>query len=102
MGNLIGNALRHTPAVGAITVSVSEATGALRMAVADTGEGIAPEHMPHLVDRFYRADPSRTRATGGSGLGLATVQKLAQAQGGEASVESTLGAGTTVSVRWPA
>ena len=101
LGNLIGNALRHTPAGGTITVSVVADGEGLRVAVADSGEGIAPEHLPHLFDRFYRADPSRARATGGSGLGLAIVQKLAQAQGGEASVESTLGQGTTVSVRWP-
>ena len=102
LGNLIGNALRHTPPGGTITVSVSESDGSLGMAVAATGEGIAPEHLPHLFDRFYRADPSRTRATGGSGLGLAIVQKLAQAQGGEAMVESTVGEGMTVTVRWPA
>lgn len=101
LGNLIGNALRHTPTGGTITVSVLAEGKGLRLAVSDSGEGIAPQHLPHLFDRFYRADPSRARATGGSGLGLAIVQKLAQAQGGEVSVESTLGRGTTVTVRWP-
>ena len=101
LGNLISNALRHTPAGGTITVTVRPEGAGLCLSVSDTGEGIAAEHLPHLFDRFYRADPSRARATGGSGLGLAIVQKLAQAQGGTASVESMLGEGTTVSVRWP-
>jgi len=101
IGNLIGNALRHTPQGGAVEVRVHSHDRALTLAVADTGEGIAPQHLPHLFDRFYRADPSRARATGGSGLGLAIVQKLAQAQGAEVSVHSVLGEGTTVSLRWP-
>jgi signal transduction histidine kinase len=69
--------------------------------VADTGVGIEPEHLPHLFERFYRADQSRARVAGGSGLGLAISQWIATAHGGDISVESTLGEGTTFTVRLP-
>jgi len=86
--NLLANALRHTPAGGTISVQAELEDETVRLAVSDTGEGIPPEHLPHVFDRFYRADPSRSRATGGSGLGLTIVKALVMVQGGEISVTS--------------
>jgi two-component system sensor histidine kinase BaeS len=88
LGNLIGNAVRYTPAGGLVTVSTVEHGGAVLLRVADTGPGIAPEDLPRVFDRFWRADPSRTRDTGGSGLGLAIVKPLVEAHGGTVSVTS--------------
>ncbi len=101
LGNLIQNALRHTPEGGEVSVSVVQAGGAVEVVVADSGEGIEAQHLPHVFDRFYRADGSRSRATGGTGLGLAIVEQLVETQGGEASIGSTVGAGTTVTIRFP-
>jgi two-component system sensor histidine kinase BaeS len=101
LGNLIQNALRHTPRGGDVTVAVSAAGGAIELVVTDSGEGIAAEHLPHVFERFYRADSSRSRTTGGTGLGLAIVQQLVETQGGEVSIASTPGAGTAVTVRFP-
>ncbi len=98
LGNLLSNALRHTPAGGDVTVRVwADARGA-RVSVRDTGVGIAPEDLPHLFERFYRADPSRTRADGGTGLGLAIAKQLVEAHGGTIVVESELGVGTTFTI----
>ncbi len=93
--NLMNNALAHTPSGGEIAVSATRENGAVWVAVCDTGEGIAPEHLPHVFERFYRADRSRARLTGGSGLGLAIVKQLVQAHGGEITVESEVGKGST-------
>ncbi|HEU4725856.1 MAG TPA: ATP-binding protein [Candidatus Eisenbacteria bacterium] len=102
--NLVGNAVTHTPDGGELTLSAAPdaAGGGVRFDVRDTGEGIAPEHLPHLFDRFYRADASRTRATGGAGLGLAIVKHLVEAHGGSVAVASEPGRGTTVSFTIPA
>lgn len=89
--NFIENAATHTPTSGAITVR----WGAPRLEVRDTGPGIAPEHLPHLFERFYRADASRQRRGGGFGLGLAIVQALASAMGVTVGVESEIGVGST-------
>jgi signal transduction histidine kinase len=86
--NLLDNALRHTPAGGAVCVQAAAAGDALRITVTDTGEGIAPENLPHVFDRFYRSDRSRTRATGGSGLGLAIARQFVAAHGGNIEVAS--------------
>jgi heavy metal sensor kinase len=99
--NLLDNALRHTPAGGRLTLSLRPAHDGVIVQVADTGEGIAPEHLPYLFERFYRADEARTRASGGAGLGLAICQWIARAHGGDLTVESEVGIGTTVSVWLP-
>ena len=102
IGNLLDNAITHTPAGGSVTVLAQEADGALEVVVADTGPGIAPEDLPRLFDRFYRADPSRSRATGGTGLGLTIARRLVEAHGGTIEVESTVGEGSRFTVRLPA
>jgi len=101
VANLIGNALAHTPRGGAVTLSAHAHGGGLRIAVADTGCGIAPEHLPYLFDRFYRADPARSRSRGGLGLGLALVRNIVRLHGGEVSVESHPGQGTRMMLDWP-
>jgi two-component system OmpR family sensor kinase len=93
--NLLLNALRHTPPGGAVTVTVGRSAGAVEIAVSDTGEGMAPDDLRHVFERFWRADPARTRAGGGTGLGLSVAQSLVKAQGGRIWAESTPGAGST-------
>jgi two-component system sensor histidine kinase BaeS len=102
VGNLVANALRHTPAGGEVTIRSEPADGELVIAVRDTGSGIAAADLPKVFDRFWRADNSRTRSTGGSGLGLAIARKLAEAHGGTITVESAAGRGSTFTVRLPA
>jgi two-component system, OmpR family, sensor kinase len=97
--NLIQNALRHTPPGGQIKVSVARDGNQAVATVADTGEGIAPEHLPHLGERFYRADAARSRDDGGSGLGLAICKSIVEAHEGRMRIESRLGSGTTVTIR---
>lgn len=92
--NLVVNAIRHTPAGGRVTLSASYAGSWVRLAVEDTGEGIAPEDLPYVFDRFYRADKSRARASGGAGLGLAIAKSLVEAMGGQIGVRSARGEGS--------
>ena len=99
--NLVSNAIRHTSDGDHISVDTTSDANSVTITVADTGEGISPEHLPHVFDRFYRADPSRSRETGGSGLGLAICRQLVLAHHGAIRVESTLGEGTTFRVRLP-
>jgi len=99
--NLLDNALRHTPTGGRITVSLESAPGGVIVSVADTGSGIAPDHLPRIFERFYRADPGRSREEGGTGLGLAIVKHLVEAHGGRVEARSTLGKGTTVRMFFP-
>jgi signal transduction histidine kinase len=99
--NLLNNALAHTPPGGRIEVSAMREDGAVSVAVRDTGEGIAVEHLPHVFDRFYRADRSRARNTGGYGLGLAIVKQLVQAHGGTITVESRPGHGSVFRFNLP-
>jgi two-component system sensor histidine kinase BaeS len=121
--NLVANALTHTPRGGRVTLRAVRDEGAggaagagaaayaaadapagapaVRFEVRDTGEGIPTEHLPHVFDRFYRADPSRARATGGAGLGLSIVRHLVEAHGGRVAVASAPGAGTVVSFTIP-
>ncbi|MEY2801003.1 MAG: hypothetical protein RL513_587 [Pseudomonadota bacterium] len=103
MSNLVANAIRYTPAQGQVQVRWQALPeGGAEFSVRDTGEGIAPEHLPRLTERFYRVDRSRSRETGGTGLGLAIVKHVVQRHGGELRIESTLGAGSTFSLRLPA
>lgn len=93
---LLDNAIRHTPANGRIRVAVAATPdGTARIAVRDEGEGIAAEHLPHIFERFYRADGARGRSSGGTGLGLAIAQAICRAHGGEISVVSAPGEGAT-------
>jgi two-component system sensor histidine kinase BaeS len=94
VGNLLSNALRHTPQGGGITVTVGTDGPRAVVLVADTGSGIPPEELPRVFDRFYRGDPSRSRATGRSGLGLSIVKGLVEMQGGQVWAESTPGQGS--------
>jgi two-component system sensor histidine kinase BaeS len=86
--NLLGNALRHTGPGGAVQVQLAAPDGTAQLVVVDNGEGIDPAALPAIFDRFYRADPSRTRCSGGSGLGLAIARQLVQAHGGRIWAES--------------
>jgi signal transduction histidine kinase len=86
--NLLGNALRYTPAGGTITISARPLEGAVQITVRDTGIGIGAEHLPHLFERFYRVDKSRTRSSGGTGIGLTIARHLVHAHGGEIWAES--------------
>ena len=99
-GILVSNAVRHTPPGGTVVVSAAERDG-LVIAVHDTGSGISATDLPRVFDRFWRADTSRARETGGSGLGLAIARSLTEAHGGEITVTSELGAGTTVTISLP-
>lgn len=102
VGNLVTNAVRHTPSSGRITLSGRRDGDEVVLEVSDTGSGIAPEDLPYVFNRFWRADRSRSRATGGRGLGLAIARQLVEAHGGTIAVTSTLGAGTTFRLRLPA
>jgi two-component system OmpR family sensor kinase len=99
LGNLLDNAVKHTPPDAAITVSLYRDGGWARLEVADTGPGIAAEHLPRLFDRFYRVDKARSRAVGSHGLGLAIVKGIVERHGGAIAVTSEPGRGTTFSVR---
>jgi two-component system sensor histidine kinase BaeS len=102
--NLTENAIRHTPSDGRITLSARiDAADDSRVIVRvqDTGEGIAPEHLPHVCERFYRVDASRTRSQGGTGLGLSICQSIVQAHGGALQIQSQPGQGTTVTISLP-
>lgn len=99
--NLLDNAVRYTPAEGAITVTARSRQNVVIVTVTDTGSGIAPEHLPHLGTRFHRVDASRTRPTGGTGLGLSICRSIVEAHGGTLTFASQLGVGTTVTVVLP-
>lgn len=93
LANLLGNALRHTPAGGSVTVLAGPVESVVRVEVVDTGEGIPAEDLPRIFERFYRGEKSRSRATGGSGLGLAIAKAIVQAHGGRIWAESQPGRG---------
>jgi signal transduction histidine kinase len=99
--NLGVNALQHTPVGGTITLSLEQRSGWACLSVVDTGVGIAAEDLPHIFDRFYRADRSRSRHGGGAGLGLAIVKWIAEAHGGQVSVASVPGQGSTFAIWLP-
>jgi signal transduction histidine kinase len=102
VSNLLANALHHTPPNGAVSLELRRIEdGSAQLDVRDTGPGIAPEHLPRLFDRFYRADGSRVRGTGGIGLGLSIVRSIMHLHGGTAQVVSQVGRGTTFTLHWP-
>ena len=100
--NLADNAVKFNREGGAVTITHGRAGRADRVSVADTGEGLTPEHASRVFERFYRVERARTREAGGTGLGLAIVKHLARAHGGEVSVESTPGAGSVFTIELPA
>ncbi|MGW6016084.1 ATP-binding protein [Streptomyces sp. NPDC055210] len=102
VGNLLANAIRHTSEGGSVTLRARREDDDVVIDVADTGSGIAPDDVPRLFDRFWRADKSRSRLGGGSGLGLAIVRKLTEAHGGTATATSSLGEGSVFTLRLPA
>ncbi|HEX5691066.1 MAG TPA: ATP-binding protein [Roseiflexaceae bacterium] len=100
--NLLANALRYTPSGGYVVLAAEAHEFFIQIMVRDTGIGIAPEHLPHLFERFYRVDKSRARKSGGTGIGLTIARHLVYAQGGEIWVESPgLGQGATFFVTVP-
>ncbi|HEV8572528.1 MAG TPA: ATP-binding protein [Actinomycetota bacterium] len=101
VGNLLDNALRHTPRGGRVTVEAARADGSLSLEVRDTGEGFPATFLPSAFEPFARPDGSRSRADGGTGLGLAIVRAVAQAHGGAAEARNRPGGGASVTVRIP-
>jgi two-component system OmpR family sensor kinase len=101
--NLLDNALRYTPEEGEVRVwATADTTGKwLQIGVQDTGQGISPEDLPHIFDRFYRGDLSRTRATGNTGLGLSIARAIVQRHGGSISANSSPGEGATFTIVLP-
>jgi heavy metal sensor kinase len=99
--NLLDNAIRYTPAGGKITAAIEAEASEVRITVADTGTGIAPEAAPHVFERFYRADEARSRKDGGFGLGLSIVKWVAEAHRGAVDVVSRPGGGSEFRVRLP-
>lgn len=101
LGNLLDNAIRYTPPGGRITLATVREKGGVALRVGDTGSGIPGEQLQRIFERFYRADPARSRAEGGTGLGLAIVKHLTEAHGGWVAAESEFGRGTTISCWFP-
>jgi two-component system phosphate regulon sensor histidine kinase PhoR len=99
--NILGNALKYRRPDTAVDLVLDEIDTGIRLRVTDQGEGIAPEHLPRLTERFYRADPGRSRTLGGTGLGLAIVKHIVERHRGRLDIASTLGAGTTITVVLP-
>ena len=101
LGNLLDNALRHTPTGGEVHLRAAATGGELMLEVADTGPGIPAEHLSHVFERFYRVDAARDRAHGGSGIGLAIAKALVEAHGGQITAHSPPGSGATFTVVLP-
>ncbi|WP_113701948.1 HAMP domain-containing sensor histidine kinase [Nonomuraea lactucae] len=102
MGNLMSNAVRHSPPGGEVTLAAHRAGDEIEVQVADTGSGIEPEDLPRVFDRFWRAEKSRNRRSGGSGLGLSIVRQLVEAHGGQITATSVPGTRTVFTLRLPA
>lgn len=99
--NLLVNAAQYTPRQGMVTVSVTQETTHVAVTITDTGVGIAPEDLPHIFDRSYRADRSHCRATGGSGIGLTIVREIVELHGGQVTALSEINRGSQFTVRLP-
>jgi len=102
LGNLLSNALRHTPPQGRIEIALARTSTAIQLSVHDSGAGIPPDAFAHLFERFYRADKARSRSEGGTGLGLAIARQLAQAHGGDLTAANHPGGGAVFTLRLPA
>jgi two-component system, OmpR family, phosphate regulon sensor histidine kinase PhoR len=102
LDNLITNALRYGEPGTPVTITASLEDSMVRLCVADRGEGIAPEHIHRLTERFYRVDTSRSRSLGGTGLGLSIVKHIVERHRGRLTIDSELGKGTAVHVLLPA
>lgn len=101
MNNLVSNAVRHSPSDSVISLQAEKVGSYAKISVIDHGEGISPDDLPYIWERFYRAEKSRSRNAGGSGIGLAVTKRLVSAMGGEITVESAVGKGTTFSFTLP-
>ena len=101
LSNLMDNALRYTPKGGTITLRTRREDDGVRVSVRDTGSGITGDHLPRIFERFYRADPARSREEGGTGLGLAIVKHMVEGHGGSVRAESELGRGSEISAWFP-
>jgi signal transduction histidine kinase len=99
--NLLDNAVRFTPNGGSVTVTAERQNGSVEVRVADTGVGISQEHLPRLFERFYRADPARSRGDGGTGIGLAIARSVVEAHGGHITAESEPGNGSVFTFDLP-
>ena len=99
--NLLSNVRSHTPPDAALRVALDSRDDAVTLTIADSGPGMDAEHLERLFERFYRADPSRARSSGGAGLGLAIVAAVVEAHGGTVEADSAADQGTTFSVRLP-
>ncbi|BDT10735.1 MULTISPECIES: sensor histidine kinase [Arthrospira] len=99
--NLLDNAVKYTSAQGEVNLTAVVQEHCIEIRVGDTGIGISPEHLPHLFERFYRVDKSRSRTMGGTGLGLAIAQEIVHRHQGAIAVQSQLGHGTTFTVTFP-
>lgn len=101
VGNVVENALKFTPSGGVVILTLRSGSGVVEVSVADTGQGIAPKHLPKVFDRFYRADPARGHSDRGAGLGLSLVRSIMALHGGSVEIESEVGSGTEVLLRFP-
>jgi signal transduction histidine kinase len=101
VGNLLDNAIKFSPKGSIVKVSIDVADDVVAISVADNGPGIGEEHLSRVFERFYRVDDARSRATGGSGLGLAIVRHITRLHGGDVSVVSTPGEGSTFTLTLP-
>jgi signal transduction histidine kinase len=101
LDNLLDNAIRYSPHGADVTITITPAQGQVACAIADSGPGIPAQHLPFIFERFYRADPSRSRSRGNSGLGLAIAHALVTAHGGRIVAQSLEGKGTSLTFTLP-
>jgi signal transduction histidine kinase len=101
LGNILENAIRHTPENGEIFLNVTQVSNTIQISVQDTGEGLPAEEAAHIFERFYRVDTSRQRESGGSGLGLAISKSIIEGHGGKIWAESKVGQGLTILISLP-